>query len=244
MTEANIEDSLAEMARGCRVLAMYGHEDKTLGHLSLRDPEGRGLWLKRAHVGLAEINGPEDFVLVDFDGKRLAGTGALHKEWPIHTEILKARPDASVVGHTHPFHACLFAGTKEQLRGIAHEACYFGGNVPRYDGTAYLIDTVELGRDLAKALGDRPAVFMNNHGVTFCGKSMMEAGVLAITLEKACKQQLQLAASGYEFLVPPDEEVAFKESKFRHPGVMTGFWTYYKRQLERHEKIHGGLVVI
>jgi L-fuculose-phosphate aldolase len=244
MTDVNIDEALGELAIACRVLALNGHEDKTLGHLSLRDPAGRGLWLKRAHVGLAEIMGPEDFVLVDFDGKRLAGKGALHKEWPIHTEILKARPDVNVVGHTHPFYACLFAGTREKLRAVAHEACYFNSDVPRYPGTAYLIDTVELGIELAAALGGHSAVLMNNHGVTFCGKSTMEAGVYAITLEKACKQQLTLAASGYEFLAPPAEDVAFKASKFQHPSVLTGFWAYYRRQLERYEKLHGGVVVI
>jgi L-fuculose-phosphate aldolase len=243
MTDAELDEGLRELAIACRVLALYGHEDKTLGHLSLRDPQGRGLWLKRAHVGLAEIEGPEDFVLVSFEGKRLAGKGALHKEWPIHTEIMKARPEVGVVGHTHPFYGCLFAGTQEKLAGVAHEACYFGADVPRYRGTAYLIDTVELGRDLAVAMGAHAAVFMNNHGVTFAGRSIMEAGVLAITLEKACKQQLTLAASGYAFAVPPDEEVAFKQQKLTHPGVMTGFWTYYKRQLARYEKAHGALVV-
>jgi len=47
----------------------------TLGHLSLRDPEGRGLWLKRNAAGLGEIAGPEDFILIDFDGTKLDGDG-------------------------------------------------------------------------------------------------------------------------------------------------------------------------
>lgn len=244
MSNQSLDEQLAELAIACRVLALNGHEDKALGHLSLRDPQGRGLWLKRAHYGLAEIMGPEDFVLVDFDGKRLAGKGALHKEWPIHTEILKARPDVNVVGHTHPFYGCLFAGTRENLAAIAHEACYFNADVPRYPGTAYLIDTVELGRDLARSLGAHSAVFMNNHGVSFCGKSIGEAAVLAVTLEKACKQQITLAASGYAPAVAAPDDVAFKAGKFLHPGVMSGFWAYYVRQLERWEKLHGGVVVL
>jgi L-fuculose-phosphate aldolase len=243
MKQETLEEQLQELAVACRVLAMYGHEDKTLGHLSLRDSQGRGLWLKRAHVGLAEIMGPEDFVLIDFDGKRLAGKGALHKEWPIHTEIARARQDVNVVGHTHAYHSRLFAATEARLMGIAHEACYLGADVPRYRGTSYLIDTVELGRDLAQALGAHAAVLMNNHGVTFCGKSLMDACVLAIQLEVACKQQLTLAASGYAMIAPSDDEVAFKHGKLTHPGVLTGFWTYYKRQLERYEKAHGALIV-
>ena len=43
-----------------RILAMEGHNDITLGHMSLRDPQGRGLWLKKSKRGLDEIAGPDD----------------------------------------------------------------------------------------------------------------------------------------------------------------------------------------
>ena len=56
--------TLNRLARGCRILEMEGHGDMTLGHLSLRDPEGRGFWLKRNARGLGEILSYRDFVLV------------------------------------------------------------------------------------------------------------------------------------------------------------------------------------
>ena len=240
----DLDAGLRELATACRVLALYGHEDKALGHLSWRDPRGRGLWLKRAHVGLAEIETRDDFVLIDFEGRRLEGDAPLHKEWPIHTEIMLARPEIEVVGHTHPFYSCLFAATEEPLLGLAHEGCYFNADVPRYRGTSFLIDTVPLGRDLAAALGGHKVVLMNNHGLTFCGESMIEAGVLGITIEKACKQQIILASTGYRMITPDAEEVAMKARNLASIQVLRGFWDYYKRQLERHEKGHGPLVVL
>jgi hypothetical protein len=33
---------------------MLGHEDRTSGHLSWRDPAGRGLWIKRSRFGMDE----------------------------------------------------------------------------------------------------------------------------------------------------------------------------------------------
>src|SRR3954466_11687353 len=101
------DKELEDLARGCRVLEMEGHGDFTLGHLSLRDPAGRGFWLKRNRYGLGEIEGPGDFVLVDMDGVQLSGEGGLHSEWPIHSEVFRLRPDVNVVAHTHPFHACV-----------------------------------------------------------------------------------------------------------------------------------------
>ena len=102
----DLRQLLDELARACRILEMEGHGDMTLGHLSFRDPEGHGFWLKRNRIGLGEVMGVGDFVLVDWDGQQLAGSGGRHSEWPIHSEILRMRPDVHVVAHTHPFHAC------------------------------------------------------------------------------------------------------------------------------------------
>ncbi|MDF2117222.1 class II aldolase/adducin family protein [Roseiarcaceae bacterium H3SJ34-1] len=237
-----VRTKLLDLAIGCRVLALYGHEDKNLGHLSMRDPDGRGLWLKRAGAGLAEIEGPEDFTLIDFDGRKLHGDGVVHMEWPIHTEIMLARPRINVVGHTHPFYGCLFAATEEKLVGFGHEGCYFGHDVPRYRGTSYLIDTQALGRDLAAALGVRKAVLMNNHGVVFCGENVAVAGTLGITLEKACRQQITLAATGFRTILPPEEEVKMKEQKLASVPTLERFWTYYMRMLARYESGHGKIV--
>src|ERR1700694_5553693 len=93
--------SLDQLARACRILEMEGHGDMTLGHLSLRDPQGRGFWLKRNRIGLGEVLSAGDFVLVDWSGQQLAGSGGRHSEWPIHSEILRLRADVRVVAHSH-----------------------------------------------------------------------------------------------------------------------------------------------
>ena len=95
--ETDLRASLDELARACRILEMEGHGDMTLGHLSLRDHQRRGFWLKRNRIGLGEVLGADDFVLVDWDGRQLAGSGGRHSEWPIHSEILRLRGDVEVV---------------------------------------------------------------------------------------------------------------------------------------------------
>ena len=83
----SLRDSLERLALASRILEMEGHGDMTLGHLSLRDPDGRGFWMKRNKVGLGEIIGAEDFVLVDMDGNKIVGSGGRHSEWPIHSRL-------------------------------------------------------------------------------------------------------------------------------------------------------------
>ena len=75
---ATPEELLQQLAQACRILEMEGHGDMTLGHVSLRDPGGRGFWLKRNRIGLGEVLGPQDFILVGFDGHKREGEGGLN----------------------------------------------------------------------------------------------------------------------------------------------------------------------
>ena len=70
-----LQSQLDRLARACRILEMEGHGDMTLGHLCLRDPQGRGFWLKRNAYGLGEIRSSGHFVLVDHEGQQLDGEG-------------------------------------------------------------------------------------------------------------------------------------------------------------------------
>src|ERR1700744_47755 len=144
MTE-DLKKSLERLALGCRIVELEGHGDMSLGHLSLRDPEGRGFWLKRNRIGLEEVHGADDFVLVNFEGKQIAGSGGRHSEWPIHSEIFLKRPDVQVVAHTHPRHASILSGCLERFTPYTLDADYFG-QLPVLRETAALIVTREEGQ--------------------------------------------------------------------------------------------------
>lgn len=229
------EAVLRRLAISCRILEAHGHGDKTLGHLSLRDPEGRGFWLKRSGIGLGEVRAEDDFILLDFSGKKLSGDGGKHAEWPIHAEILKEREDVNVVAHTQPFYGSIFAAVDSPLLSIAHEACYLSAHVPRYFGTSLLINTPDLGRDLAMSLGESLAVFMQNHGVTFVGRSPEHATLIGLFLEKACQQQLVLASSGLGYTLTDEDEIKEK-ARLLPDAWVDSYWNYYRRQLEERER--------
>ena len=181
-----LEETLRKLAVSCRVLAMEGHNDMSLGHLSFRDPQGRGLWLKKAQRGLEEIFDPSDFLLIDFEGRRLENEGFCHSEWPIHTEIMLARPDVNVVGHTHAYYSVLFSAAEQELEPLNHEGASLRGRLARFGQTTGLINTRELGRALAQSLGDASVVLMKNHGITFVGAKPEEATLNGIYIERAC----------------------------------------------------------
>jgi ribulose-5-phosphate 4-epimerase/fuculose-1-phosphate aldolase len=224
---------LGDLALACRILEMEGHGDMTLGHLSLRAPDGRGFWMKRNRIGLGEALGVNDFVLLDWDGRQLAGRGTRHSEWPIHSEVLRVRPDVNVVAHTHPFHACVFSASMDPLMPYTIDGDYLL-DVPRHHNEVALITTKDEGVALAGALADGFAVLMSNHGVTFCGTSVMHATCVGIFLEKACKAQLAGSAAGFRASFPAPNIREKRNRQIMTPVHWEHSWSYFCRKLD-HE---------
>ena len=230
---------LDELARACRILELEGHGDRSFGHMALRDPDGRGFWMKRAGIGLGEVYDARDFVLVDFDGKKLAGAGSRHGEWPIHSEIFLLRPDVNAIAHTHPFYASVYSASEEPLQTVVPRSLNQVHMPPRWEDTSDLICTKEMGRSMAEALGPHHAIFLRNHGIVTCGPSLREPVLIGIALEKMCQEALTINASGLRFTVPGREELAVKSGSGTKldPAIGGGrvLWDYYSRKLARAE---------
>jgi L-fuculose-phosphate aldolase len=216
-----------------QILDMEGHSDMAQGHFSIRDPDGRGFWMKRVGISLGEVKGADDFVLVDLDGRKLIGGGGVHGEWPIHSEIFRCRPDVNAIGHTHPFYATVFSSATEPLTAVTHEGAVFRGPVPRFTGTSNLVDTPELGRDVAKSLGSHAAVFLRNHGIVFCSKAVEECVLTGIFLEKACKAQLLISASGLRWEPTDPSELETKYLTVMTSSYIRNSWEFFCRKLSR-----------
>jgi L-fuculose-phosphate aldolase len=228
-------ESLIEAARACRILDMEGQGDMTLGHLSVREMSGRGFWMKRNQIGLGEVLGADDFVLVDWNGQKIAGSGGRHSEWPLHSEIFRTRAEVNVVVHSHPFHASVFSSALEPLLPYTLDADYFA-ELPRHEGGTALVLTKEEGQDIARVLGTNFAVLLANHGVLFCGIDVAHAACVGIFLEKACKAHLAGRAAGLKASFP-DRTTRDK----RHSQIATAVhfdhcWRYFCRKLAARAK--------
>lgn len=230
------EDGAARLRRevslGCRILAAEGHDDLVWGHVSARDPDGRGAWMKAAGLGFDEIT-DDDVILVDRAGAILEGAGPRHIEYPIHTEALAARPDVGAVVHTHAEHAVALAAAGEPLRPVSHAATLFvPPDVPRFTETADLIMTPELGRAVAATLGAEHAIFLVNHGLVTVGADVPDAVVRAVLLERACRVQLKVRGhGGWPTWSPPGEALAKRDSVYP-PAARRSVWDYLVRRVE------------
>jgi L-fuculose-phosphate aldolase len=188
----------------CRILQAEGHEHFHLGHVSLREgPASDRYWVKRSGIGLGEVT-IDDLVLVDLDGHRLVGSGAVHQEQPLHAEIYRRRPDAGAIVHTHPPYGSAWASAETPFRVIGQDSLPFARGVPRFD-SARLITSAEQGRAVAEALGDRPLIALRNHGIAAVGSSIAEAVYLAVAFERSVRGQALAAALGTIREIPADE---------------------------------------
>src|SRR5262245_17702811 len=162
------------LADACRILAMAGQGDDVWGHATARVPGTDTFGMKPAEMGLEEVR-PEDLLLVDLDGKVLRGRRPRHSAAFIHSEILRARPEVCAVVHTHPVHATVFSSLGVPLRPITHEGCNFvPPDVPRFTETSDLIVTPELGRAVARTIGDRHGLFLVSQGLVTTGRTIKE----------------------------------------------------------------------
>jgi L-fuculose-phosphate aldolase len=219
----------AEVALGCRILGIEGHGDLVWGHVSARDPEGRGIWMKAHTFGFDEI-GEQQVLLVSWDGEVLAGEGRRHSEYPIHVELMRAREDVGAVVHTHAPWSVAFASTAKPLRPISHEGALFvPPELARFTKTGNLIRTHELGRDLAATVGDRNAALMVHHGLVACGPDVKTAVFHAVFLERACRMNMRALAAGGPETWSSDEEALAKRDVYS-PQLA---WDYLARCVER-----------
>lgn len=238
-TSNTLAADLDELARACRVLELEGHGDRVVGHMALRDPDGRGMWVKRAGIALGEVVDRRDFMLMDFDGNVLDGDGTAHNEWPIHAEILRTRPDINATAHTHPFYASIYSAADAPLETVVPRATTQPVRPPRFEDSSGLVNTQELAVAMVEAMGNQHAVLLRNHGMVTCGPTIPDPVLVAIALEKMCREALIIHGSNLPFTSPDESELKKKldEGSALDPAIVGGksLWAYYCRKLARAE---------
>lgn len=163
-------------------------------------------------VRKAEIK-PEDLLLVDREGRVLEGRGRPSVELPLHLAVYKARPDVNAVIHAHPIYATVLSVIRRDLEPIVEElALYVGGGVRVADyapsGTEKLVENA------LRALGDRNAAILANHGVLACGSDIDEALNVLECVERAAQIYLMAKLVGEPTKIPK-EVVDFEISLFK-----------------------------
>jgi L-ribulose-5-phosphate 4-epimerase len=224
------EQLIAETAQANRALGAAGQSDMVWGHVSIRDPQGRGVWMKASGWSFEELT-PDRVVLVTPDGEVLAGSERRHIEYPIHTEVLNARPDLNSVVHTHAPAAVSFAALDQPLLAISHDGVEFAEpQIARFTATGALIKSAELGKALAETIGDGVGCLIPQHGLVTVGPNPATAVMRALLLARACHVQLQAMAAGPIRRSSDSAEIALKKAEVWPQSQIDAGYAYLCRK--------------
>lgn len=188
------EDHLRrELVEGGRRLVARGLLTGTAGNLSVRldavtfliTPSGMDY----------DTFGPEDLCAVNLETGEVSGPRRPSLETGLHAAVYRMRADLGAVVHTHSLFATAVAAARKELPCILDAmAIQFGGAVPiaRYA----IPGSKDLADNAARALGDRGAVLLANHGVVAVGGDFAEALSRAELVERAAQTLVYASSVG------------------------------------------------
>jgi L-fuculose-phosphate aldolase len=225
------------VAWACRILALEGYEDLTLGHVSARASDDRTILIKRKGVALGEVT-PADVIAVDLDADYDRVPDGMHLETVLHTEVYKRRPEVRSVVHGHPPYATAFGATDAEFAYLTHDSVLFVGGISAYDGVPNLIVNARQGAEVAEALGDGTALLLRNHGVLVCERDVQWAVLASVLLERAVRLQAIAGALGALHPIPQELLAGIHATKYQadFPGE---YWDAWVRELRRSGRAFG-----
>lgn len=224
------------IAAACRVLGRLGLTREPAGHISMRLGDGTVAVKARgpAESGL-RYAGAADVVVVDRDGTLLSGGPGLTapQEVAIHLAVYRARPDVTSVAHVHPLLPVLFGICDTPLLPVIgaydpYALRLLHRGVPSY-GRGVLVNTPELGDELAAALGSSTVCVMRGHGVTAVGESPEEAALNVIKLGELAELNFLARQLGEPRPIDDADYEAIVGSGRTRPELIDSTWRFYRR---------------
>ncbi len=192
------------------------------GNISQRlPPDGeRGLMAITPTSRHYDTLGPNDIPIIDFEGGLVEGKLKPSSETLLHIAIYKARKNVNAIIHTHSIFASAVAVAGKEIPAILLDQVIFLGGEIKASGGA-LVSTPEQIEDFIRALGDRSAVLLPNHGAVGTGRTMRDALTACELIEKTAR--IYLLALGAGKVNPLPEEVSITEKalydKLQNEGI-------------------------
>jgi L-fuculose-phosphate aldolase len=176
------------------------------GNISLRLPPSKGKTGMMAITPTSRYYDTltaDDIPIIDFKGNMMEGKLKPSVETPLHIAIYKARKNVNAVIHTHSTFASAAGVVGKGIPAILlDQVICLGGEIKACGGP--LVSTPEQIDDFIRALGDRSAVLIPNHGAVGTGKTMRDAFIACELIEKTAEVYLLAVSTGKVNPLPED----------------------------------------
>jgi len=216
------------LALAFRLFGKYGFDEGVAGHITLRDPvKSDHFWVNPFGLAFSMIKA-SDLILVNHDGKVVdGGPNRLLNQaaYMIHAAVHSARPDVLCAAHSHSIYGRSFCALGRPIDIITQDSCAFYEDHAVYNSFKGVVLAKEEGENIAKALGNRKAALLQNHGLLTVGQTIEAAVFWFCSLEKCCHAQLMAdaAAAGRngETIKIDEEDASFT---FKSVGTPRAGW--------------------
>ena len=132
---------------------------------------------------------PEDIVFMGLneEAEDNASVNKPSSEWRFHRDIYVNKKDAQAIVHAHSPHATAVSSHGKSIPPFHYMIALAGGEDIKCAEYA-TFGTKELSQNVIKALENRSACLMSNHGQVAFGKNLDQAFELAQEIENICHQ--------------------------------------------------------
>lgn len=181
-------------------LQTLGLNQGTSGNASVR--QGDNFLITPSGMPINEINA-NSIVEMNMLGEAIS-VGKPSSEWRFHRDIYQARPEVGAVIHTHSMFATTLACLRKDIPPFHYMIAVVGGDTIRCADYA-LFGTQALSDSAIKALKDRRACLLANHGMIAVGKTLKQAQEVAKEVETLCEQYWRAMQIGEPHILSPQE---------------------------------------
>lgn len=201
---SSLDDARRELVACAREIHARGLSHGSTGNVSVR--HGDRMLVTGTGTALATVS-EDELALLDLAGRHLDGP-APSKEAFLHAAMLRARPEAQAVVHTHSTHAAAvsaLAGLDEQS-ALPPLTSYFAMKVGRLPVLPFFAPGASGYAPVAEAAArSDAALLLRNHGPIAAGPSLRHALEVIEEIEQTAR--IALLLHGREVSpVPPREE--------------------------------------
>ncbi|QQS11422.1 MAG: aldolase [Rhodospirillales bacterium] len=204
-----VAQARTDLAAALRWAARHGLNEGVCNHFSMVVPGREDAFLINPQgLHWSEIT-PADIVMTDVSGQIIEGRHPVEPTaFYIHGRVHLGNPKAKVVLHTHmPYATALTTLSAGRLEMCTQNAFRYFGRIAYDESYNGLVLDNDEGDRICRAMGDKPVMFLRNHGIIVAGETVAMAYDELYYLERAAMVQVLAMQTGRPLEIVPTQVV-------------------------------------
>lgn len=197
-----MEEARRSIVEYSRKLITSGLTVGTGGNISVFDADSGLFALTPSGVNYFLMEA-EDIVVLNLQGEVVEGNRKPSSELELHRIFYEKRADLRAIVHTHSTYCTVLATNRMELPASSYLVAFAGKNVRCGEYASY--GTRELAEHTFKAMEDRNAALMANHGLITGSYDLLHAFEIAKQIEFCAKVYVKAKAIGTPFILDEKE---------------------------------------